>query len=290
MRILFLGGDRRQLEIIKDLQERKHVVDVIGYKNINLDVSVNKKEIGNINIGDYDVIIFPVNGVREDYSITTTFDDNKTILHSKLLMGCKDKVKIYSGIMTKELEIMLQQAGKTAHILMNDDDIKKKNSVPTVEGIISDIVQNTDFTINNAKIFVIGYGNIGKLLVEYLMKMGANVTVGIIEDRDYEYLAKHYINCLYTTNYIRMTRTMANSDVVINTVPSLVIDDEYLKAANKDIYIIDISSKPHGIDFEAANKYHIRTKLYQGIPAVVAPKTAGRILSRKINDEIGGEL
>lgn len=289
MKILFLGGDRRQLEIIKYLSSKNHEIDVVGFKNVEFNNKVNQLNLNNINIGNYDVIVFPVNGVKEDYSVSTSFDDDKIVLHQNLLVGAKQKCFIFTGIMTEELKNMLHQAGKKAHILMDDMEVKKKNSIPTVEGILADVIQNTDFTIDKAKIFVIGYGNVGKLLVEYLIQMGAKVTVGIIEDKDYEYLAKHYINCLYTTNYLRMNRTIQDSDVIINTVPKMVIDEDYLKQIKKELYILDISSKPYGIDFEAAKKNHVRTKRYQAIPAVVAPKTAGEILSRKINQEIGGD-
>jgi dipicolinate synthase subunit A len=66
-------------------------------------------------------------------------------------------------------------------------------------------------------------------------------------------------------------------------------DKEYLTLLNKNAYILDVASYPHGVDFEAANNLKIKNSLLLGIPSLVAPKTAGKILVKKINSIIGGE-
>ena len=39
-------------------------------------------------------------------------------------------------------------------------------------------------------------------------------------------------------------------DIIFNTIPSLILDDEILTKVKKDALIIDLASKPGGIDFE----------------------------------------
>ena len=43
-------------------------------------------------------------------------------------------------------------------------------------------------------------------------------------------------------------------DIIFNTIPSLILNDEILTKVKKDALIIDLASKPGGIDFDAAKQ------------------------------------
>lgn len=47
-------------------------------------------------------------------------------------------------------------------------------------------------------------------------------------------------------------------DIIFNTIPSLILDDEILTKVKKDALIIDLASKPGGIDFDAAKSYGLK--------------------------------
>ena len=47
-------------------------------------------------------------------------------------------------------------------------------------------------------------------------------------------------------------------DIIFNTIPSLILDDEILTKVKKDALIIDLASKPGGIDFDAAKAYGLK--------------------------------
>ncbi len=286
MRILFLGGDQRQLIVINELS-KKHVIDVIGYEKI--DLNVNKINLKDLNISIYDIIIFPVNGVQKDYFLTSSFNDEKLKLNPDLLNNAKEKALIFTGIKTKYLEEMLKLSNKKVISLMEDKEIQIENSIPTVEGIIADIVFNTLETLKNSNILILGYGNIGKLLTEKLKVLDAVITVGVIENNDYEELLLNGTNTFYTNDTVAFSEAVKQKNIIVNTVPSVLLNKYYLDLIDKDTYILDVASYPHGVDFEYAKSINIKHKLFLGIPSIVAPKTAGRILSKKINTMIGGE-
>lgn len=282
MNILILGGDSRYLEIIKDLSS-KYNVDLVGYRNIYINDTIHNIDIKNLDISKYNIIIFPINGVMDNNLINCHFNSNPIQLPTDILINAQDNVLIFSGINTPNLNNMLKIANKECTFLMNDTCVVKENAIPTVEGIIADIITNTDITINDSKVLVLGYGNIGRVLVEYLNMLGANTSVGIILDKDKELLSKKNINSFYTTNREQLIREINNNDIIINTVPQFIINDDDIKYINPDSYILDISSHPHGINKSMLDKYHIKNKLYLGIPGKIAPKTAGKILIKKIN-------
>ncbi len=289
MKILFLGGDKRQIEIIKDLSKNNYDIDVIGYDKIKFDSKIKNLNLEKLNISKYNIIILPVNGVREDYSITAEYAKEKIILPPNLFYKTNEKVVLFTGIKTIRLNAMLESIDRKLCALMEEKDVIRQNSIPTVEGIIGDLIYNTEKTINEADILVIGYGNIGKRLVSILEVLGANVTIGIILKDDYDILNKKQKAVLYTNDFIMMKEVLNNSDIIVNTAPDLILNQECLNQIKKDCYILDIASHPHGVDFEYAEKLKLRNKLLLGIPSIVAPKTAGKILSKKISMKIGGQ-
>lgn len=288
MRILCLGGDERQLAIIKDLSKR-HMIDAIGYDKIKLDDSVKNIKLEDINLSLYDVIILPVSGIADDYSIKTPFGVDKIYLTPDFLCNVRQDTLVFTGVLTKSLDEMLKVCHKWVIPLMEDKEIKKENSIPTVEGIIGDLIFNTPNTINGSKVLVLGYGNVGKLLTDKLTKLDAKVSVGVILKEDLEELVANDINAFYTTDEDSFNRAVRENEIIINTVPVLLLDKKHLDLVSEDTYILDISSQPYGVDFSYAKEKCIKHKLFNAIPAVVAPKSSGMLLSKRINKAIGGE-
>lgn len=58
-------------------------------------------------------------------------------------------------------------------------------------------------------------------------------------------------------------------DIIFNTVPSMILDRELLKNVKKDALIIDLASKPGGVDFEAAKDYGVRVIWALSLPGKV---------------------
>lgn len=286
MDILVLGGDLRYLEVIENLSINNNV-DVVGYRNTFINDKVKCINIDEVRIYKYGCIIFPINGVMEDNLINCRFNNTSIRLDDDFLVGCRNDCLIFSGISTPNLSKMLENASMNCFYLMNDKDVICSNSIPTVEGIIADIILNTEITIDNSNVLVFGYGNIGKVLVKYLDMLGANVTVSIIEDCDKEYLDSNCINCFYSNDTNSLINGIGSSDVIVNTVPSTIIDNNLIKYINRSCYVLDIASHPHGVDREVLDEFFIKNKLYLGIPGKVAPKTSGKILSKKIRQVMG---
>lgn len=286
MEVLVLGGDLRYLEVIEDLSS-KYSVDVVGYKNTFINERVNNLDIDDVNIGKYDVIILPINGVMDNNLINCRFNNLPIKLDNDLFIGSKENVLIFSGISTPNLDNMLRISGRNCIYLMKDKNVIKENAIPTVEGIIADLIVNTESTIKNSNVLVFGYGNVGKVLVDYLIVLGANVTVAVVEDNDKFILDSFSINNFYSYDNCSLIKEIHSNDIIVNTVPSTIIDNSFIRYINRNAYVLDIASHPHGINREVLDEFFIKNKLYLGIPGKVAPKTSGKILSKKINEVMG---
>src|SRR5690625_1662894 len=77
-----------------------------------------------------------------------------------------------------------------------------------------------------------------------------------------------------------------DTNICINPIPHLVITKEIINQMNKNTLVIDVASKPGGIDFDAAKTAGINTLHALGLPGKFAPKTAGDIIGHTIAELI----
>ncbi len=75
---------------------------------------------------------------------------------------------------------------------------------------------------------------------------------------------------------------ISDFDIIFNTIPALILDDKILSKVRKDALIIDLASKPGGVDFEAAKRYGLRVIWALGLPGKIAPITSGAIIKDTI--------
>ncbi len=286
MEVLVLGGDLRYLEVIEDLSS-KYNVTLVGYKNIFINDLVKNVDIEVVDIGHFDVVILPINGVMDKYLINCRFNNTPIKLPRDFFVGSKDNVLIFSGIPTKCLDNMLEISNRSCVYMMHDKSVILENAVPTVEGIIADVINNTEKTLKDSRVLVFGYGNIGTLLVKYLNMLGADICVSVIKESDKVILDQMGIDSFYSYCRNDLIKEIKCDDIIINTVPNTVISDNLIRFINPLCYVLDVSSHPHGIDQEVLAEYFIKSKLYLGIPGRVAPKTSGKILAKKISKVMG---
>jgi dipicolinate synthase subunit A len=74
-----------------------------------------------------------------------------------------------------------------------------------------------------------------------------------------------------------------NMDIVFNTIPANILDENKIKIFKQDSLYIELASKPYGMDFEIAKKYNLNVCLAPGLPSIVAPYTAAMYIKREID-------
>jgi dipicolinate synthase subunit A len=67
-------------------------------------------------------------------------------------------------------------------------------------------------------------------------------------------------------------------DLVVNTVPALIFDRARLEQLRPDCLLLDLASKPGGVDFPAAAELGRHVIWALSLPGRVAPVTAGTII------------
>ena len=71
-------------------------------------------------------------------------------------------------------------------------------------------------------------------------------------------------------------------DVIFNTVPVMLFDRELLTKMDRGTLLIDLASRPGGVDFNAAAELQIKTIWALSLPGRVAPKSSGLFIKNTI--------
>ena len=112
-----------------------------------------------------------------------------------------------------------------------------------------------------------------------LCGIGARVSV---EARKFADLAHIEGNSCKAVPLCELVHHVGEFDVIFNTVPHLIFDADMLNHLKKDALLIDLASRPGGVDFEAAKQMGIRVIWALSLPGKVAPVSAGAIIKDTI--------
>ena len=75
-------------------------------------------------------------------------------------------------------------------------------------------------------------------------------------------------------------------DIVFNTVPAMIFDQDALCSLNTDATIIDLASLPGGVDKEAADRLGIKVVPALALPGKYMPETAAKIIRASVRAAI----
>ena len=99
MQIAVIGGDARQLEIIRKLIEMDVKLSLIGFEQLDHAFSgATKEKIAEINFSQIDAIILPVAGTSLEGQVDSIFSNEKVVLLEEMLQNTPPHCVIFSGI------------------------------------------------------------------------------------------------------------------------------------------------------------------------------------------------
>jgi dipicolinate synthase subunit A len=288
LQVALLGGDARQLEIIKRLIELDARVSLIGFEQLDHSFpGAIKEKLDELEYESIDAILLPVSGTSKDGEVETIFSNEKVILTEDILKKTPPHCTVYSGISNEYLDGITNRANRKLVKLFERDDVAIYNSIPTVEGTIMMVIQHTDFTIHGSKTAVLGFGRVGMSVARIFSALGAKVKVGA---RRSEHIARITEMGLQPFHIKDLQNEVQDIDIVINTIPHKVVTAAVISKMPSHTLIIDLASKPGGTDFRYAEKRGIKALLALGLPGIVAPKTAGQILATVLSQLLEEDL
>ncbi|MFF2888129.1 dipicolinate synthase subunit DpsA [Paenibacillus sp. NPDC057967] len=277
VQVLLLGGDARQLEVIRKLSELDASVTVCGFDGLHssLDGAVHA-EFDETLFEGADALLLPAVGTDEQGLIHAVFSDREMKLTDAHFARLPQHCTVYTGMAKTYLRQLCETRGLSLIELFDRDDVAIYNSIPTAEGALMMAIQHTDITIHGSSSMVLGFGRTGFTMARTLQGLGAKVKVGVRRSEHFARASEMGFEPFYMGGLLQ---NVGNIDLLFNTIPTMIVTAQIIANLPSRAVIIDLASKPGGTDFRFAEKRGIKAMLAPGLPGIVAPKTAGRIIA-----------
>ena len=273
-----VGGDMRQAHLAELLAADGHNVRAYALEKYNFSDAVTKAYNFQELTKRIDCIVLPLPLAGEAGMLNTPLALNTYLIEDIFNLFHAGQT-VVAGKVDHSLFEKAGRSGVRLYDYLEREEFSVANAIPSAEGAVQLAMEELPVTLHDAKVLIVGFGRIGKLLARYLQCLGAQVTVSARKFGDLAWI-EAYGYC--AVNTYELDGSLGEFDLVYNTVPSLVLDNALLSQLRHDCLCIDLASKPGGIDFNAAKKLGLRAIWELSLPGKVAPVTAGTIMKRTI--------
>lgn len=275
-----IGGDLRIVKLIEMLISDGYTVHTYALEEAeSLNQYSNVKQCENVleAIASSDIVIGPIPLSSNKIDINTPFS-KENISIEELFSKLDGKTFIAGSIGEETIKY---SEGKNIKLidLMTREELTVLNTISTAEGAIQIAMQETLSTIHGSNVLVMGFGRVGKVLAKMLNGIGARVSCEARKESDIAWIKAYGYNPIHLNV---LDQTLSDYDIIINTVPHIILDENRLDKVKKDCLIVDLASNPGGVDKEASKRKGIKTIWALSLPGKVAPLTSAEFIKETI--------
>lgn len=276
-----IGGDLRIIKLVKMLAEDGNTVytyglekaeELKGQTNIIFSEKLSKAIPENV-----EVVIGPIPFSSNGVNINSPFSDKEIsirelmhYLNAKILIAGSISPDIYDMANDEYIEII---------DIMKREELAVLNTISTAEGAIEIAIANTNKIIHGSNTLILGFGRIGKVLARKMAGLSAKVTCAARKDEDLAWI-KAYGHRATNINFLG--ENLSEFDIIINTVPHLILTQERMQYVKSDCLLIDLASNPGGIDKKSAKDKNLKLIWALALPGKVAPITTAEFIKDTI--------
>lgn len=268
--ICMVGGDKRMYHASLELRKRgyiTHCCGVDGEKSVPLDEAFAQS----------DAVVLPLPYTRDREKIFSTGGSEIDICDVFSLI--EPRHLILSGGTDERLRSLAEARGARLCDYSESERFLQKNAVLTAEGAVEVLMRESDVSVSGTDVAVLGYGRIGKPLADRLRAFGAKVTVFARRtSARFEALSRG----IRSLDFPFLGETIGGFDAVFNTVPARITDCALLAGTKRGALLIELASRPYGLDPADAEEAGRKVILASGLPGKVAPRSAGIAVADEI--------
>ena len=275
-----IGGDLRIIKLAEMLANEENEIYVYGLENAEdiknkpniIQCDSIKKAIQNVEI-----VIGPIPFSSNGNTINAPFSD-KEITIREMMHVINAKV-LFAGGITPEVYGMANDEYIEIIDIMKREELAVLNTIATAEGTIQIAIENTNKILHGSEVLILGFGRIGKVLARKLAGLAVKVTCAARKDEDLAWIQAYGHKA---TNINAIGENLSEYDIIINTVPHMILTEERLQYVKNDCLLIDLASNPGGIDKKAVKDKKLKFVWALSLPGKVAPTTSAEFIKDTI--------
>jgi len=281
-----VGGDLRSIKLANLLVEDGNSVNIYGFKNAGFELGIVENTDLYAAVDESDVVIGPLPCSNDNETLNAPFHPEKIHINEVLKTMSKNQLFI-AGRISEKIAHLAQVYNVYSVDLLEREEMAVLNAIPTAEGAIQIAFEEMPITLHDSKAQILGFGRIGKILAKMLSGIGAKVFVEARKYSDIAWIKSYGYNPVLISE---LEKHLPDADVIFNTIPHIILNTNMLGKIRKDCLIIDLASKPGGVDFEKAKLMGLKAIWALSLPGKVAPVTAAKFIKEtvyNIMEELG---
>lgn len=288
MKLSIIGGDLRIIKLA--LMLAKDGNEIYSY---GLEKAEDLKNVTNITqcdtlkkaIENVEVVIGPIPLSSNGNIVNTPFSEQELTIR-ELMHNINAKIFIAGSISPEVYELANDEYVEIIDI-MKREELAVLNTIATAEGTIQVAIENTNKILHGSEVLILGFGRIGKVLARKLAGLSVKVTCAARKDEDLAWIHAYGHKA---TNINNIGENLKQYDIIINTVPHLILTEEKIKYVKQDALLIDLASNPGGIDKKAVKDKKLKFVWALSLPGKVAPTTSAEFIKDTVYNILKDEL
>ena len=275
---LILGGDLRNIKLAEMLTNENNKVLSYGLEKSE-EIQENRliDKIPNLQsaMEKVDIIVAPTPFSSNGETINSPYAKEE-IKIEQLFKSNKQKILIAGGIKERIKEQLEEKYLKVIDV-MKREELAILNTIATAEGTIKVAIENTDKILQGSKVLILGFGRVAKIVASKFSLLSTKVTCAARKTTDLAWIEAYGYNSI---NINEMLFELNDFDIIINTVPEIIIKEKELKHMKPDVLLIDLASKPGGIESKKAIQMGLKYIWALAIPRKSCTYIISRIYKR----------
>lgn len=273
-----IGGDLRNVKLAEAIHADGNQVNLYGFGKAEFESLLVENENLEEAIDDSDIVIGPLPCSNDDEMLNAPFHD-KAIQINGVFKTMKKSQLFIAGMISEKTAQLAKAYNVYCIDILRREEMAVFNAIPTAEGAIQIAMEELPITLSGSKALVLGYGRVGRTLSKMLAGIGADVYAEARKYSDLAWIKAYGQKPVYINE---LKSFIGEMDIVFNTIPNKVLNSPLLEMIGKECLIIDLASKPGGVDFEKARDLGIKVIWALSLPGKVAPVTAASYMKQTI--------
>lgn len=275
-----VGGDLRFAALADVLAENNRVF-AVGFDRtaIMSDKVQTSDSVFSLN-ERADCIVLPLPASADGITVSTPFSGRNISLES-LTHIIKENGILFGGMISPKVREMFESRNIAVFDYAQREEFAVMNAVATAEGAVQAAMEELASTLSGRKILILGAGRIAKVLIDVLSGFHTDITVAARKCSDLAWAEVYGCRSVHIND---MDDVLDGFEVIFNTVPAVILDENRLKRIDRNCLVIDLASKPGGVDLETAGMLGVRALWLLSLPGRVAPVTSGKVIADTIRN------
>ena len=224
------------------------------------------------DLWDSDCIVLPVPAEKNGMLFAPNWSEKMSM--AELVERLPENALVIGGKLSPDTVKRAENRGLRLYDIMNSAAFTVGNAALTAEGAVQLLMGALPRSLDGARVLVVGFGRIGKLLCKKLAALGGSVTV-LSQNAESRAMAK-----ALGYGAVSPSETLGSFDAAVNTAPARVLQS--LDTLSKSCVLLELASAPGGFDRAEAERLGMQYIAAPGLPGVYAPASAAALIGEEV--------